>query len=174
MSFDCGDAPYQQEIAEWIKNSGPDCVLDELKNDPDLRVWIYTIGEEAIVGYGSLATKVWRFPTGSGKRRKTLEVPVILIPNVGMRREYHGQPENVLSKFDRYSSQIMDDLISKAADNQNGIRWLGLYVHPENEGAIKLYNRHDFFSVRNVWYDHPDFSIRYPAMLLDLDRIPVK
>lgn len=163
--FDCGAEDYQVEISEWIKNSGPNCVLDDLKNNPKLRVWIYTL-EDVVVGFGSLALVEWDLREREGGGGK---VPVILIPNVGIRREFQGLGSEARNnKFDRYSSRILDDLIAKAKKWEEKIRWLGLFVHPKNQGAIKLYQRHGFEWLKSVRYDHEDFNIAYPAMLLDL------
>ena len=163
--FDCGDEPYAREIAEWIKSSGPEGVLDELKNRPDLHVWIYTLDDDTIVGYGALLKEKWKL---EGAKKK---VPIVLVSNVGMRREFHGQPKGVDSRFDKYSSQILRHLIRTAKTNHPRIQWLGLYVHPDNAPAISLYVWHEFEPVEGVWYDHPDFFTRYPAMILDLSRV---
>jgi Acetyltransferase (GNAT) family len=165
QDFYCGEELYAREIADWIKSSEPEGVLDELKKRPDLCVWIYTLDDDTIVGYGALLKEKWEL---EGTNRK---VPIVLISNVGMRKAFHGQPKGVESPFDKYSSQILRHLIRTAKTRHAGIRWLGLYVHPENLPAIKLYVMHEFQPVKGVWYNHPDFLIRYPAMILDLSRV---
>jgi len=170
QDFDCGAEAYQVEISEWIKNSGPNCVLDDLKKWSDLRVWVYTL-DDTIVGFGSLGLSKWDLrEIGAGKTK----IPVKLIPDVGIRREFQGKPTEATNKFDRYSSQILDDLIFKAKSREQRVRWLGLFVHPDNRGAIKLYERHDFKLLKKVSYSHKDFNMTYPAMLLDLDYVDLE
>ena len=169
QDFDCGAEDYQLEISEWIRNSGQDCVLDDLENWPNLRVWIYTLDDD-IVGFGSLGSTDWDLrEVGAGKKR----VSVILLPNVGIRREFQGKPVDVTDKFDRYSSQILDDLVGKAKLDERRIKWMGLFVHPNNVAAIKLYERHEFKLLKKVRYNHKRFKLHYPGMLLDLESVQV-
>jgi len=168
--FDCGNENYQIEVANWIKNSGPGCVVDDLRERTDLRVWIYTLDEETIVGFGSLGPNEWSLRERGQVKKK---LPVMVIPSLGLAREFHGQPTEATDKFDRYSSQILDDLIVKAKTDPRGVRWLGLYVHPENRPAISLYQRHDFEFLEKSFYNHKDFGVKYPAMILDLNRVPL-
>ena len=167
QDFDCGEEDYQREISEWIRNSTADCVLDDLKARPDLQIWVYFL-KKTVVGFGSLVLAEWELRRDGEKKSK---VPVILIPNVGLSREFHGQPRDAKDKFDRYSSRILDDLTAKAKARKPKRRWLGLFVHPANKGAIRLYERHAFTRVDDIVYKHPDFKIEYPAMILDLDAI---
>ena len=71
----CGAEDYEREIADWIKNRGRDCVLDDLRATPDLRVWVYIL-DDIIVGYGSMQSTKWNLRelcAGKGKE------PVILL-----------------------------------------------------------------------------------------------
>ncbi len=168
QDFDCGSGNYAVEIADWIKNKPPDGVLNDLRKYPTLRVWIYTLDENTIVGFGSLQKARWRLrESGEAKKR----VSILLIPYVGIKKEFHGQPMDATDKFDRYSSQILDDLVGKAKTHRPARHWLGLYVHPENLGAIKLYQRHEFKRLDGIGIYHKDFRVRYPTMLLDLDKV---
>ncbi len=59
QDFDCGDEPWEQEVAAWIKGS-PGGVLDDLQRGCE--VWLYVTEEEGLVGFGSLARSSWRWP----------------------------------------------------------------------------------------------------------------
>src|SRR5271157_1062144 len=111
QDFDCGAEDYQVEIAEWIKNSGAGCIIDTMRDHLELKVWVYTLGDDTIVGYGSLGVTRWRL---RGKVPGKKKVPVLLIANMGMRKEFQGEPKTATDKSDRYSSQILGDLIAKA------------------------------------------------------------
>ena len=89
-----------------------------------------------------------------------------------MRVEFHGEPVGA-PKSERYSSQILGDLIGKAKSIKPKVPWLGLFVHPENIGAIKLYERHHFTCMKYINYPHKDFKIVYPRDAPDLDSVDV-
>jgi ribosomal protein S18 acetylase RimI-like enzyme len=80
---------------------------------------------------------------------------------------------DVVDKFDRFSSQILDDLIARAKLNEANERWMGLFVHPNNLAAIRLYERHAFKLLKKVRFNHKEFETYYPAMLLDLETVQV-
>jgi hypothetical protein len=165
QDFDCGTEDYEREVAHWIKNAGPDCVLNEMAKYPNLRVWLYVLLESLdIVGFGSLGQMRWDLSELKEDRRL-----VSIIPNMGIRGEFHHKPVEAVDKFDRFSSQIISDLIAKAKDGENHPDLLGLYVHPENLGAIKLYERHGFVRMKKVKWKNPDTGVYYPGMLRRLD-----
>ncbi|HEY8506142.1 MAG TPA: hypothetical protein VIL46_16265, partial [Gemmataceae bacterium] len=46
--FDCGDAPYQRELADWIRDEA------EAALERGTKVWLYVNQANEIIGYGSL------------------------------------------------------------------------------------------------------------------------
>lgn len=150
QGFDCGDEPWQTEVSDWIK--GP--VLQDMEGW-GTEVWLYLSGDGQIIGFGSLGRTRWQWPTGTDRREF-----ISIIPNVGIRREFWGQPPG--NRDERYSSLIIDDLIAEAQDRQvDRLPVLGLFVHPANEQAKRLYLRKGFrpYSKRQwveetrAWYD---------------------
>ena len=55
----------------------------------------------------------------------------------GVQKEFKGQPPG--PKEDRYSSQILGDLISEANEDKTTHPVLGLFVDKDNNRAIKFY-----------------------------------
>ncbi len=157
QDFDCGDEPWEREVADWIKAPlGAHGALDEM--DAGLRscrVWLYAEQPNEVVGFGSLGPSRWPSPIG----------PINLIPNVGMRRQYHGQPGPPAPIEERFSMQIMRDLIDEAHKlGQSPL--LALYVHPQNAKAIRLYTRLGFRNYSKTWTD-PQSGVVYQGMILD-------
>ena len=93
--FECGSEPYEAEVADWIKNKGPGCVLDAMKKY-GTHVWLYINEENDVVGFGSLGKTRWNWPDPTNPR-----VSVNLMPMVGIRSKYHGKPEGLSEE--RYS-----------------------------------------------------------------------
>jgi hypothetical protein len=52
--FDCGDEPYQQELAHWVLN---DAVPAQARGT---KVWLYQNQAGEVVGYSSLGTTRWK------------------------------------------------------------------------------------------------------------------
>src|SRR5689334_18143470 len=103
--FDCGPEDYQQEVAEWIQGQLPGTVLDAMHDrHRPTQVWLYSTQQEGIVGYGSLCRSAWKSQP-NGPR----DMPISLIPNVGLRKQFHGWPKGAPQE-DRYSSQIIRHL----------------------------------------------------------------
>jgi ribosomal protein S18 acetylase RimI-like enzyme len=131
-NFNCGDEPWQSELATWIVNDA----LEAIKRGT--KVWLYLDSAGEVVGYGSLGTTNWKYPDPDSKR-----TVVAIIPNVAIHRQFQGQPADAPREA-RYSSQILRHLILEAESLSGPPPALGLYVHPENKAAIKLYERFHF------------------------------
>jgi RimJ/RimL family protein N-acetyltransferase len=129
--FDCGQEPYERELAEWIRQESTIALSQGTK------VWIYATSDKAIIGYGSLGVTRWNYPSPSAKR-----IALAIIPSLAIHRQYWGKPEGPREK--RYSSQILDHLITEASFLPLKVPMLGLFVHPENLRAIKAYERANF------------------------------
>jgi len=39
-NFECGEKIYEREVADWIRNTGPGCVIDCM-NRWNTKVWLY-------------------------------------------------------------------------------------------------------------------------------------
>jgi GNAT superfamily N-acetyltransferase len=136
QDFHCGDEPYEKEVADWLK--GPDApdadsALTSIKHpERPSRVWLYKLGDE-IVGFGALAKTDWRWP---GKNNDP-KLPLSIVIWVGVQAKYWGQPPG--TKEERYSVQILDDLVAEAAVEAKTHPVLGLFVHKDNKRAIKFY-----------------------------------
>lgn len=136
QDFNCGDEPYEVEVANWLKGPGlpdVDSALTSI-NHPEKpgRVWLYKLGTD-IVGFGALAKTDWRWP---GKNNDP-KLPLSIVIWVGVQKKYWGQPPG--PKEERYSIQILDDLVAEATEDAKTHPVLGLFVHKDNKRAIKFY-----------------------------------
>jgi GNAT superfamily N-acetyltransferase len=140
--FDCGSEPYQMELADWIRNDALQAV------EGGTLVWLYITQTGDVVGYGSLGESNWRYPDYQAKKRSK----VLIIPAVALDKAYHGKPEGA-DRDARFSSQVMRHLIAEAQRWPTPMPALCLFVHPDNEGAIKLYTRFDFQPYPHTYRD---------------------
>ena len=79
-------------------------------------------------------------------------MPLVIVPAVALRREFWGQPRDD-DRNDRYASQIMKHLLTVAEQWPGNPPAVGLYVHPANLAAIKLYERFDFHAFHTSYAD---------------------
>ncbi len=136
QGFDCGDEPYEKEVSEWLKGpsgAGIDSALNSI-SDParPSRLWLYKLGEE-VVRFGALSKTTWRWP---GKNNDPT-LPLSIIIWFAVQKAYWGQPPG--PKDSRYSAVILDDLIAEARLDAKTHPVLGLFVHKDNERAIRFY-----------------------------------
>jgi GNAT superfamily N-acetyltransferase len=157
QGFDCGAEPYQSDLAAWPGAEAETCIGEGTK------VWMYVARDGVVVGYGSLGATNWRYPDAKAKR-----IPVFIIPAVALRKEFWGRPADA-PKDDRYSSQVMRHLLAEAAGWPGSPSAIGLYVHPENEAAIKLYERFGFQAFHTAYTD-PATQVRYRGYVRPLAR----
>ena len=75
-----------------------------------------------------------------------------IIPALALRRECWGKPPGAAWP-DRYSGQILRHLIGEAAALPGPPPAVGLYVHPDNAAAVKLYERFGFIRRHNTYTD---------------------
>lgn len=160
QDFECGDQVYEVEVSDWIKNKGPGCVIDAMERW-GTQVWLYVNEQTELVGFGSLGKTKWYWPAPSDKR-----VTVNLTPSLGIRSCFKGQPSG--PPEGRYSTPIILDLIAAGRGITGVNPVLGLFVHPENEAAMRLYKRVGFahFHQRSKG-DDP--GVEYIGMILRLD-----
>jgi GNAT superfamily N-acetyltransferase len=154
QTFACGEESYERELAEWIR-------LDSVSAlNCGCKVWLYVTSEKEIVGYGSLGVTRWNYPEPSSKR-----AALALIPAVAIQKEFWGKPDG--PREGRYSSQILDHLITEAGTHPIDVPLLGLFVHPENHRAIKAYERAGFQPFLQTYTDKTS-GVIYRSMIRPL------
>lgn len=172
--FNCAEAEpakfWEEEINDWIR-------MDPAAGDGALfwmrkgtQVWLYANEVDEVVGYGSLCESRWPDPAVVEKVLKIKRVPISLIPAVGLDRRFQRGPDGT-EREERYSMKILRHLIREACRHANRQPFLGLYVHPHNEKAIRLYRREHFedFSQK---YRHEEAGVEYLSMILKLMGYP--
>ncbi len=164
QTFDCGNEVYQIEVSDWIKNVGPYAVIGCMKRW-GTKVWLYTTGEGDLIGFGSVGSTNWNWPSASDGK-----VAVALIPSLGVDKRFWHKPEGPSEH--RYSTRIVLDLVAEARKLPSIKPVIGLFVHPSNLAAIQLYSRVGFvdFHQRSKGADR---STDYIGMIASLaDTVP--
>jgi ribosomal protein S18 acetylase RimI-like enzyme len=136
-----GDDEWTREIGVWI--TGAEAI--EASEKPGTEIWLYYLRDRC-VGYGVLGASSWRYPPPNGDRQD-----VTIIPMLGLLPECQGKPDGAAPE-ERYSSQLLSDLLSRATDRKPKVAVL--FVHPDNARAIGLYQRFGFenFGLGNNGY----------------------
>ena len=123
-------------------------------------VWLYATASGGVVGFGSLGRSNWKWPDAQSPRR-----PISVIPMFGVRTQFRanhlGPPEQ------RFATQILRDLIAEAASCTDRDPLLGLYVHQDNQKAIRFYRRNGFLTFHT---EHVEGGQRYQGMILKVDQ----
>jgi ribosomal protein S18 acetylase RimI-like enzyme len=88
---------------------------------------------------------------------------------VAIQKRFWGKPDG--PKEGRYSSQILDHLVTEAASLPVTVSVLGLFVHPENQRAIKAYERAGFQHFALTYTDKAT-GIVYRSMVRPLGLAP--
>lgn len=156
--FDCGDEPFQSELADSLRGESHDAMRRGVK------VWLYVNPAAEVVGFGALGATRWPYPGASDKK-----VALAVIPAVAIQRRFWGRPEGV-EPGARFSSQILRQLIFHAVDWPGKPPALGLFVHPDNHAARKLYERFQFVPHHRTYTD-PATGITYSSYVLALPRL---
>ena len=141
QDFDCGSAPYELEVSNWLKGSADQESAIASIHHPvrPCKVWLYKLEDGTLVGFGALGKSEWRW-----KGNKDPRVPVTVIIWVGLQKEFQGQPPPPSPKEQRYSVRVLDDLINQASEDKETHPVLGLFVHKDNVKAIRLYQAAGF------------------------------
>jgi len=149
--FSCGDEPYERDRATWIQSEAAETIAR------GGNVWLYVTENRDVIGFGSLAVSRWNYPEPANRR-----VALALIPAVAVQKQFWGKPDG--PRDNRYSSQILDDLILTAAQLKLDAPILGLFVHPENQRAIKAYERAGFIMFSKTYIDKAT-NVEYRSMI---------
>lgn len=158
QEFFCGDLFWEREVSDWIKDA-QNGALDEIRKDT-CEVWLYADPDGQLVGFGSLGATKWRWPTPQDSR-----VPLNVIPALGVNQRFWGKPEG--PRQDRYSAQILRDLIETARTHTERRPLLGLYVHPQNLRAIRAYENAGFAPFSKTYRAYPN-QPEYVSKILSL------
>jgi ribosomal protein S18 acetylase RimI-like enzyme len=131
--FDCGPDVFDVIATEWIFCRNPTSNV-RTSMQRETQVWLYYLeATQQLIGFSSL---------GPTKRKVDgARPPIGYIPQLGLHHNYHGFPPGSEWK-DRVSAAIMDDLIKRARELSYNA--LTLFVHNDNTGAKKLYDRTNF------------------------------
>jgi GNAT superfamily N-acetyltransferase len=172
--FDCAQQTpanaWEDEINEWIR-------MDPAAGDgaryhlgKGTQVWLYTNEHNEVVGYGSLCASRWPDPAVLEQVPNLKRVPISLVPAVGINRQFQGGPPGA-EPAEKYSTKIMNHLVFEARKHHERQPFLGLYVHPDNGKAIRLYRRLQFEPFRQKYRD-PKTGVEYMSMILKLAAFP--
>lgn len=138
QQFDCGNEPWEREVSDWIKAPlGSGGALDDMLN-LQTAVWLYEDGQGKVVGFGSLGQHQLRYPDP----KKGIVTRMHVIPFIGLSRDFWGKPPGPSSN--RYSRQIMRDILTEARGHASGLTLVYLCVHERNGRAINLYKEFNF------------------------------
>jgi ribosomal protein S18 acetylase RimI-like enzyme len=167
QGFHCGDEPWEQEVAEWIKGHGADNALTHIQRGG--YVWLYVNDDGDIVGYGSIGRSRWAWPTKKDKPR-----PVAIVPSFGVQDHFKGKPDDA-PRGSRYADVILRDLINEAtirlvyarSQGEDAAPILSLFVHPQNNRAKVFYQRAGFQPFFRSFTDNAT-GITYESMVLRL------
>lgn len=134
--FDCrtpyDPKNYEVELNDWARTESTKWLKYGTK------VWLYFLpGTKRLVGYSSLGETKWR------GRDKTMPPKRLVIPAIAINAEFRGEPDGV-PKDERYASQIMSHVLFEATQWHEKLDDIGLFVHPANTPARKLYSRFEF------------------------------
>ena len=162
QAFDCGDAPWDIEVAEWIESrSGNNSVLEDMKKF-GTEGWLYRDEDGVLVGYSSLGQTKFTWPVGT-KKKETVSI----IPFIGVRRVFQGEPRDATTRDDKYAYQILADLLSYAAGIGNRFPVAILSVDERNIRAIRFYLNRGFVDLK---IPRVSAGVAYLRMAVPLDQ----
>jgi RimJ/RimL family protein N-acetyltransferase len=156
QGFSFGNLPFQQELADWLLREASAALARGTK------VWLYLNQAGEYVGYSSLGLTRWAYPDAASKK-----LQILIVPAVAIRQEFWGMPEG--SQEERYSSQIMRHLLTEAENWPGMPPCIGLFVHPDNQAATKLYQRFGFQRFHHVYSD-PASGVVYQSFVRPIVR----
>jgi len=138
QAFDCGDNDWSLLAARWIKSAPPFPGALKSIEDHGNAVWLYfldAVDEEFLVGFTSLGQTRWPLPPPDGPRRNVGFIPMLAVASA-----FQGKP--TAAARGRYVDEMLEHLIEQALRQE--YRELCLFVHKDNQRAIRLYERYGF------------------------------
>ena len=146
QAFDCGGNPWDLEVSGWIKSrSGNNSVLEDMEHF-NIEVWLYRHDNGNLVGYSSLGKTTYTWPV-SGKKKQIVSV----LPFIGLRKQFQGEPKDAARKDDKYAYQILDDLLVSAAEkvlSDGRYPLIVLSADEKNTRALNYYAYREFIDLR--------------------------
>lgn len=144
--FHCGDEPWDREVSGWIHDPGG--ALRDMHGKRPCSVWLHINDNDSIVGFSSLCESNWAgYPKLS------------IIPNVAVSTEFQGH-----GYFREIMEHCVDEAIAAHCD-EGRIRMLGLFVHPQNQKAIAIYEQCFGFERFSQVYHDKATGITYIGMI---------
>jgi GNAT superfamily N-acetyltransferase len=152
--FDYGEEPFQKELADWMRADAVPAL------ERGTKVWLYVNQVGEVVGYGSLGVTRWKYPDAASRKTE-----LVIVPAVALRPVFWGKPEG--PREERYSWQIMGHLLDGALAWPGKLPAVGLFVHPDNKAAIKLYQHFGFLPFSHFYTD-PGTGVTYRSFVRPL------
>jgi len=161
QAFDCGDERWEREVSSWIKSpSGQNSVVEDMRQF-GIAVWLYRADGE-LVGFASLGENTWSFPPPKGPKRR-----ICYIPFIGIQKKFWGEPKD---SDDKYSSQILDDVIECAVAQMHVYPAIGLSVDRDNVRAIRFYEKRGFTNAKSPRTDKTT-GVVYERMFMIISNL---
>lgn len=159
QDFDCGDEPWEREIANYLKSEAADGALTQSEERGN-GAWLYFNEDRALVGYAVIGLTNWRWPDPKTKKQYPHAVAI------GVDRRFSGQPPG--PREGRYSWQIVTDLMAEVLKYPDVGSVLTLFVHESNARAIAFYRNLQFEFVPGLNYVDRTTASTYLAMAVKL------
>ncbi len=135
QGFECGAAPWQVEVAEFLKAplgvEGAASFVAAREAD----VWLYEGDDGDLIGYACLGSASWWLtrPQVERPRRAVLQV----VHFIGLRPRYWRQPADRPAS-ERYAWRILEDVMDVAVKRQNNQR--DQFTVPVVAGLVQAQN----------------------------------
>ena len=82
--FSCGDEPWSQAAAEWLRGGG----VEKSLTQHGTHVWLFRRdSDDQLIGFGSLGRTRRRWPPPTGRH-----INLLIIPQLAIDIRFHGQP----------------------------------------------------------------------------------
>lgn len=165
QDFDCGTDEWCLDVNKWIKSDIGNCAISSIiDEDHWCKAWLYSntelLSPASLVGYASLGLSDWPLLPGDRTREKVATIPYFGV-NRGFRGQFHEPDET-------FATGMFRDLLSQANYHlPSEVRKIGLYVHPDNSGGIRFWERCGFVFLPHRVYNDRDSGIRYRGMIAD-------
>lgn len=132
QGFDCGPAPWEVEITQWLKSRppSPGACGDLAAGN---RVWLFVNDLAELVGVGSCGLARASWPKNSSPLR-----PATCLTWIGVDHRYRRKG---------YGQQILDHLLHHARQHAVDHPLIVLYVHADNTHATDWYKRNGFVPI---------------------------